>query len=58
MKYDVTTLNYFGRSESPTDSLLTDWSQKNHTIKDLFILLSHMQHLRAMEVLKPYGKKQ
>jgi len=56
MKYDVTTLNMFGRSRSPTDSLLSDWSQKNHTIRELFILLSRIQHYRAMEILKPYGK--
>lgn len=58
MGYDVLVLNSFERTRSgrsPTDMLLTDWSQKNHTIKDLFLLLSKMHHYRAMEILKPYG---
>ena len=56
MGYDVLVLNSFARfGRSPTDRLLTDWSQKNHTVTDLFVLLSRMQHYRAMEILKPYG---
>lgn len=54
MKYDITTLNEFGRSPSPTEMLLANWGQKNHTILELFILLSKMQHFRALEILKPY----
>lgn len=56
MQYDVDTLNEFGRRQSPTDALLTDWGQKNHTIDELFILLSRMHHYRALEILLPYSK--
>lgn len=56
MNYDITTLNEFGRTQSPTETLLANWGQKNHTIVELFILLLKMQHFRALEILKPYGK--
>ena len=60
MQYDVDTLNEFARRQSPTysptDALLTDWGQKNHTIDELFILLSRMHHYRALEILLPYSK--
>lgn len=57
MKFDVTTLQHFqqapSRSHSPTDEMLTLWGTQNHTVLELFILLSHMQHYQAMMVLKP-----
>ena len=55
LQYDVTTLNEFGRTKSPTFAMFADWGQKNHTITELFIALSKMQQYRAMTILKPYG---
>jgi len=36
-------------------AMFSDWGQKNHTIVELFVLLSKMQHYRALEILMPYG---
>ena len=55
MQYNVTRLNEFGRTSSPTMAMFSDWGQKNHTIIELFVLLSKMQHYRALEILMPYG---
>jgi hypothetical protein len=56
MQYNVTRLNEFGRNtQSPTMAMFSDWGQKNHTIVELFVLLSKMQHYRALEILMPYG---
>ena len=57
MNYDITTLNEFGRTTSPTETMLANWGQKNHTILELFCLLLKMQHFRALEILKTYGNK-
>ncbi|XP_034941982.1 serine/threonine-protein kinase pelle-like [Chelonus insularis] len=54
MKYDVLTVQNLRKEKNPTEELLTLWSIHNHTILELFILLSRMQHYRAMIVLKPF----
>ncbi|XP_059351028.1 serine/threonine-protein kinase pelle-like isoform X2 [Daphnia carinata] len=55
MQYNVTRLNEFGRNlQSPTLAMFSDWGQKNHTVVELFVLLSKMQHYRALEILMPY----
>ncbi|GIX81179.1 hypothetical protein CDAR_254611 [Caerostris darwini] len=58
MEYDVTTLTLIGqalqRDKSPTWELLNKYSEKNGTIKRLFVMLARMDHQRAMSVLKPY----
>ncbi|KAF8776843.1 Serine/threonine-protein kinase pelle like protein [Argiope bruennichi] len=58
MSYDVTTLTLIGqavlRDKSPTWELLNKYSERNGTIKRLFIMLKKMDHQRAMSVLKPY----
>nr|BBE08132.1 serine/threonine-protein kinase pelle [Plautia stali] len=58
MKFDVTTLKHFeeapSRNRSPTDELLTLWGTHNHTVLELFVLLSRMQHYQAMMILKPF----
>nr|BBG28461.1 adaptor protein Pelle/IRAK [Gryllus bimaculatus] len=41
------------RGKSPTSQLLTMWGQQNHTVLQLFVLLSKMHHYQAMTVLKP-----
>lgn len=41
------------RGRSPTRQLLTMWGQQNHTVVQLFVLLSKMHHYQAMTVLKP-----
>lgn len=43
----------FYRGKSPTEELLHLWSQTNHTVLDLFLLLSRMKHYRAMTIIKP-----
>jgi interleukin-1 receptor-associated kinase 1 len=60
MKFDMMTIQDLRREilrgNSPTDELLTLWGHKNHTVLELFVLLSEMQHYQAMVVLKPFGK--
>lgn len=55
MQYNVTRLNEFGRKDSPTMSMFEDWGQRNHSVAELFVLLSNMQHYRALEILMPFG---
>ncbi|RZF45921.1 hypothetical protein LSTR_LSTR008298 [Laodelphax striatellus] len=56
MTYDVATLNRIGqavkRDQSPTNELLTLWQTQNHTVLELFVLLSLMKHYQAMIVIK------
>ncbi|XP_012280923.1 serine/threonine-protein kinase pelle [Orussus abietinus] len=52
MKYDVLTIQNLRKERNPTDELLTMWGHLNHTILELFILLSRMQHYQAMLPLK------
>lgn len=40
------------RGKSPTEELLDLWSQGNHTVLELFLLLGRMKHYRAMTVIK------
>lgn len=48
-------INYMRRQKSPTEVLLDTWGQKNHTVQELFVLLSRMEHYRAMRVLKEFS---
>lgn len=56
MKYDVLTMQELRREifrcNSPTEELLTMWGNQNHTVLELFILLSRMKHYRAMSEIK------
>ncbi|XP_017888513.1 serine/threonine-protein kinase pelle [Ceratina calcarata] len=54
MEYDVLTIQSLRKEKNPTDELLTLWGHHNHTILELFILLSRMQHYQAMVPLKPF----
>lgn len=58
MNFDVMTIQILRREvlrgNSPTDELLTKWGHQNHTILELFVLLSKMQHYQAMLILKPF----
>ncbi|CAH0391628.1 unnamed protein product [Bemisia tabaci] len=58
MELDNACLYHIGqavkRKSSPTNELLQLWETYNHTIEELFILLSRMQHYQAMSILKPY----
>lgn len=42
------------RGKSPTDELLVLWGQQNHTVLELFILLSRMKHYQGMMLIKEY----
>ncbi|GFS55174.1 death domain-containing protein [Trichonephila clavipes] len=58
MGFDVQTLAIIRRANlrgaSPTSQLLNKFSERNGTIRHLFIMLARMDHQRAMFVLKPY----
>jgi len=54
MKFDVCTIYDLKKEENPTDELLTLWGFNNHTITELFVLLSRMQHYQSMVPLLPY----
>ncbi|XP_054271243.1 serine/threonine-protein kinase pelle-like isoform X2 [Macrosteles quadrilineatus] len=52
MNFDYDYLQYIRRKSSPADELLTSWGNQNHTVNELFVLLSKMQFYRAMRMLK------
>lgn len=56
MKYDLQTIDMIKKviyqSKSPTDELFTIWGHQNHTILELFVLLSRMKMFRAMSIIK------
>jgi len=54
MKFDVYTIYSLKKKKNPTDELLTLWGYCNHTITELFVLLSRMQHYQSMVPLLPY----
>ncbi|XP_031841754.1 serine/threonine-protein kinase pelle isoform X2 [Nomia melanderi] len=54
MEYDVLTIQSLRKEKNPTDELLTMWGHHNHTILELFVLLSRMQHYQSMIPLKPF----
>ncbi|KAJ8679394.1 hypothetical protein QAD02_015181 [Eretmocerus hayati] len=54
MGYNVLDIQSFKKEHNPADELLTKWGHYNHTILELFILLSRMQHYQAMIPLKPF----
>ncbi|XP_043262635.1 serine/threonine-protein kinase pelle isoform X2 [Colletes gigas] len=54
MEYDVLTIQCLRKEKNPTDELLTMWGHHNHTILELFVLLSRMQHYQSMVPLKPF----
>jgi len=57
MHYDVLTIQNLRKEKNPTDELLTLWSQHNHTVNELFVLLSKMQHYRSMVPLSHFVDK-
>ncbi|XP_076163559.1 serine/threonine-protein kinase pelle [Ptiloglossa arizonensis] len=54
MNYDALTIHSLRKEKNPTDELLTMWGHHNHTIFELFILLSRMHHYQSMLPLKPF----
>ncbi|CAL7951818.1 unnamed protein product [Xylocopa violacea] len=57
MEYDMLTIQSLRKEKNPTDELLTMWGHHNHTILELFVLLSRMQHYQSMVPLKPFVEK-
>ena len=53
MQFDYLSVQSLRSEKNPTGELLTMWSHYNHTILELFVLLSRMQHYQAMNVLRP-----
>lgn len=54
MKYDVSSIQSLRMEQNPMDELLTKWGHHNHTIEELFMLLSMMKHYQAMVPLKSF----
>ncbi|XP_049787337.1 interleukin-1 receptor-associated kinase 1-like [Schistocerca cancellata] len=58
MNFDMMTIHelrrFFVRGLSPSEELLNRWGHQNHTILELFALLSKMCYYRAMMILKPF----
>lgn len=58
MNFDMMTIQSLRRESrcgrSPTDELLTRWGHQNHTILELFVHLSKMQHYQAMLAIKRF----
>lgn len=54
MKYDIFTIQCLRKENNPTDELLTLWGHQNHTVAELFVLLSRMQHYQSMVPLLPF----
>lgn len=56
MQYDLPTLDSIKKvifkGGSPTCELLTTWGHQNHTVLELFVLLSRMKMYRAMAAIK------
>ncbi|CAH0551580.1 unnamed protein product [Brassicogethes aeneus] len=56
MKFDLITIkklrNEVVKGNSPTDELLNLWGHLNHTMLELFMLLSRMKHYQAMLIIK------
>ncbi|XP_076754652.1 serine/threonine-protein kinase pelle [Xylocopa sonorina] len=57
MEYDMLTIQSLRKEKNPTDELLTMWGHHNHTILELFVLLSRMQHYQSMVPLKSFVEK-
>ncbi|CAK9798152.1 Pelle-like serine/threonine-protein kinase pik-1 [Anthophora plagiata] len=57
MDYDVLTIQSLRKEKNPTDELLTMWGHHNHSVLELFVLLSRMQHYQSMVPLKPFVSK-
>lgn len=58
MKYDFATIDSIKKviykGGSPTSKLLTTWGLQNHTVLELFVLLSRMKMYHAMVVIKDF----
>ncbi|XP_046814894.1 serine/threonine-protein kinase pelle [Vespa crabro] len=57
MQYDVSFICNLRKQKSPTEELLNNWGLHNHTILELFILLSRMKHYESMVFLKSFVDK-
>ncbi|KAL3271261.1 hypothetical protein HHI36_021752 [Cryptolaemus montrouzieri] len=58
MKFDSNTIQEIKRGiicgNSPTQILFTLWGNQNHTVLELFVLLSRMENYRCMKILKKF----
>ncbi|KAL2739532.1 pelle-like serine/threonine-protein kinase pik-1 isoform X1 [Vespula maculifrons] len=54
MQYDISVIYSLRKQKSPTEELLNNWGLQNHTILELFILLSKMKHYESMVFLKSF----
>lgn len=61
MRFDAPDLERIGRAflrkESPTEELLQQWGNQNHTILELFIIMYEMKQFQAMKILQPFGER-
>ena len=54
MSYSAIDVQKLKQESNPTSELLTMWGHHNHTILELFALLSKIQHYKAMTILVPF----
>lgn len=54
MGYTISDVQIMRKESNPSDELLTSWSHYNHTILELFAMLSQMQLYQPMTILKPF----
>ncbi|XP_039760740.1 serine/threonine-protein kinase pelle isoform X2 [Pararge aegeria] len=57
--FDVNEIQQIAKRQeiSPTGQLLTQWSQLNHKVEELFMLLYRMKYITALRCLKPVVDK-
>lgn len=57
MQYDASFICSLRKQKSPTEELLNNWGLHNHTILELFILLTKMKQYESMVFLKSFVDK-
>lgn len=54
MKFSALEIQKFKQQKNPSEEVLKQWGYCNHTIYELFFLLSKMQHYQGMLLLKNF----
>ncbi|CAD6222219.1 GSCOCT00000830001.2-RA-CDS [Cotesia congregata] len=54
MQFNMQVIEALRTEEDPVDKLLSLWSDYNHTILELFVLLIRFQQIQAADLLKPF----
>ncbi|XP_011494581.1 PREDICTED: serine/threonine-protein kinase pelle [Ceratosolen solmsi marchali] len=54
MSYDSYEIGKLRNKEDPTDQLFTMWGEYNHSLSELFVILSRIRYYQLMTILKPF----